>query len=29
MDIKIKYKAWIGERHADIAHKLMGNDILL
>jgi hypothetical protein len=27
MDIKLKYKAWIGEKHADIAHKLMGNDI--
>lgn len=27
MDIKLKYKAWIGEKHADIAHTLMGNDI--
>lgn len=27
MDIKLKYKAWIGKRHADIAHTLMGNDI--
>lgn len=27
MDIKLKYKAWIGEKHADMAHKLIGNDI--
>jgi len=27
MDIKLKYKSWIGEKHADIAHKLIGNDI--
>jgi hypothetical protein len=27
MNIKLKYKAWIGEKHADIAHKLMDNDI--
>ena len=27
MDIKLKYKAWVGDKHADIAHKLMGNDI--
>jgi len=27
MDINLKYRAWIGEKHADIAHKLMGNDI--
>ena len=27
MDIKIKYKAFIGEKHPDIAHKLLDSDI--
>ena len=27
MDIKTKYKAFIGEKHPDIAHKLLDSDI--
>ena len=27
MDIKLKYKAWVGEEHPDIAHKLTDSDI--
>ena len=27
MDIKLKYKAWVGEKHADIASPLTNSDI--
>ena len=27
MDIKLKYRAWVGEKHADIASPLTNSDI--
>lgn len=27
MDIKLKYRAWVGEKHADIANPLINSDI--
>ena len=27
MDIKLKYRAWVGEKHADIASPLINSDI--
>ena len=27
MDIKLKYRAWVGEKHADISNPLTNSDI--
>lgn len=27
MDIKLKYRAWVGEKHADVASPLTNSDI--